>query len=134
MFEVSIRVIYGDTDQMGVVYYANYLRYFDQARSELFRFLGGSYRQMEEEGLMLPVVEAQCRYKAPAHYDDLLKLKIWVEEMERARVTFAYELRRDKEEALLAKGKTIHVCMSKNGRVTRLPDSVVRLVQQQCAA
>jgi len=131
MIEVSIRVIYGDTDQMGVVYYANHFRYFEHARGELFRSLGKSYRWMEEEGLRLPVVEAQCRYKAPARYDDLLKLRVWVEEIKRASITFAYELRRDNEEALLATGKTTHMCISKDGRVTRLPDSVARLLQQQ---
>ena len=129
MIEVSIRVIYGDTDQMGVVYYANHFRYFERGRSELFRCYGGSYRQMEEEGLKLPVVEAQCRYRAPAHYDDLLKLQVWVEELKRASITFAYELRRDNEEALLATGKTTHICISKNGRATRLPDSIARLFQ-----
>ncbi|MCL2012719.1 MAG: acyl-CoA thioesterase [Cystobacterineae bacterium] len=133
MIEVSIRVIYGDTDQMGVVYYANHFRYFEQARGELFRSLGGSYQQMEDEGFMLPVVEAQCCYRAPARYDDLLKLKVWVEEIKRASIVFAYELRRDKEEALLATGKTVHVCISKSGRAARLPDAAVRLFQQQRA-
>jgi acyl-CoA thioester hydrolase len=133
MIEVSIRVIYGDTDQMGVVYYANHFRYFEHARGELFRSLGGNYRQMEGEGFMLPVVEAQCRYRAPARYDDLLRLKVWVEEAKGVSITFAYELRRDNEEALLATGKTTHVCISKEGRVARLPDSIARLLQQQRA-
>ena len=70
MFQARVRVIYGDTDQMGVVYYANYLRYFEFARSELLRAHGRSYRDMEAEGLSLPVVEATCRYVAPARYED----------------------------------------------------------------
>jgi acyl-CoA thioester hydrolase len=134
MTEVSIRVIYGDTDQMGVVYYANHFRYFERARGELFRSLGGSYQQMEAAGFMLPVVEAQCCYRAPARYDDLLNVRVWVAELKRVKVVFAYELRRDKEEAVLATGKTTHVCVSKNGRATRLPDSIARLFQQQLAA
>ena len=72
MFQAQVRVIYGDTDQMGVVYYANYLRYFELARSELLRAHGKSYREMEAEGFSLPVVEATCRYLAPERYEDLL--------------------------------------------------------------
>ncbi|MCL2178317.1 MAG: acyl-CoA thioesterase [Proteobacteria bacterium] len=133
MIEVSIRVIYGDTDQMGVVYYANHFRYFEYARGELFRSLGGSYALMEEEGYMLPVVEAQCCYRAPARYDDLLKLKVWVAEIKRASIIFCYELRREGEGVLLATGKTVHVCISKEGRAVRLPDSAIRFFQQQSA-
>ena len=78
MFQARVRVIYGDTDQMGVVYYANYLRYFEFARSEFLRAHGRSYREMEAEGLSLPVVEATCRYMAPARYEDVLRVGIEV--------------------------------------------------------
>jgi acyl-CoA thioester hydrolase len=128
MFEARLRVIYGDTDQMGVVYYANYLRYFELARSEFFRAHGGSYVEMEASGLMLPVVEATCRYQAPARYDDLLVIGTEVQEVSRVRLTFAYQVTRDGETNLLCTGTTVHACMGKNGRPARLPDWVAKLV------
>ena len=78
MFQARVRVIYGDTDQMGVVYYANYFRYFEFSRSEFLRAHGRSYREMEAEGLSLPVVEATCHYMAPARYEDVLLVGIEV--------------------------------------------------------
>ena len=70
MFRYPLRVRYGDTDQMGVAYYANYLRWFEIGRAEMLRALGTSYREVEADGLSLPVVEARCRYHKPARYDD----------------------------------------------------------------
>ena len=128
MFEARVRVIYGDTDQMGVVYYANYLRYFELARSEFFRAHGGSYVEMETSGLMLPVVEATCRYQAPARYDDLLAIGTEVREVSRVRLTFAYQVTRVGETAVLCTGFTVHACLGKNGRPARLPEWVTKLV------
>ncbi len=130
MAEARIRVIYGDTDQMGVVYHANYFRYFEFARSEYFRSRGGSYREFEREGLMLPVVEATAHYKAPARYDDLLCVRIEVCDVKRASLAFTYELRREGESTpLLCTGRTVHACMNREGRPTRLPEALVRLLQ-----
>jgi len=128
MFQARVRVIYGDTDQMGVVYYANYLRYFELARSELLRAHGRSYREMEAEGLSLPVVEATCRYVAPARYEDLLLVGIEVPEVTRVTVTFRYEVTREGESAVLCTGSTVHACLGKAGRPARLPDWVAALV------
>lgn len=128
MFEARVRVIYGDTDQMGVVYYANYLRYFELARSELFRAHGGSYREMEASGLMLPVVEAICRYQAPARYDDALLIGTEVREVSRVTLTFGYRVTRAGETSTICTGTTVHACIGRNGRPARLPDWVVRLV------
>ena len=129
MVEAKLRVIYGDTDQMGVVYYANYFRYFEFARSEYFRALGGSYRALEKEGSFLPVVDAQCSYKASAKYDDLLVIRAQVGELKRASLTFTYEIRREGEDRVLCTGRTVHACVSREGRPVRLPDAVVRLFQ-----
>ena len=128
MFEARVRVIYGDTDQMGVVYYANYLRYFELARSEFFRAHGGSYVEMEASGLMLPVVEATCRYQAPARYDDLLLIGTEVSEVSRVRLTFSYRVTREGETVTICTGTTVHACIGKNGRPARLPDWVAKLV------
>ena len=128
MFQARVRVIYGDTDQMGVVYYANYLRYFEFARSELLRAHGRSYREMEAEGLSLPVVEATCRYVAPARYEDLLAVGIEVPAVTRVTLTFRYQVTREGESAVLCTGSTVHACLGRGGRPARLPDWVAALV------
>jgi acyl-CoA thioester hydrolase len=128
MFQARVRVIYGDTDQMGVVYYANYLRYFEFARSEILRAHGRSYREMEAEGLSLPVVEATCRYLAPARYEDVLLVGIEVPEVSRVTLTFRYQVTREGESAVLCTGSTLHACLGRNGKPARLPDWVATLV------
>ena len=126
--EVRVRVIYGDTDQMGVVYYANYFRYFELSRSEYFRQRGGSYIDVEKRGLMLPVVDALCSYRAPARYDDMLVVKCTVTRLKRASIEFSYEVRKDAEAAILCTGKTMHACINREGRPTALPEDVVKLL------
>lgn len=123
MHTTDIRVIYGDCDPMGVVYYANYLRYFEVGRGELMRALGRTYRQVEEGGLLLPVTEASCRYRSPARYDDLLHLETRVTRAHGARVCFAYTLTRDAG-AVLVTGATEHAVVNSDGRPTRLPDDL----------
>ncbi len=129
MVEARVRVIYGDTDQMGVVYYANYFRYFEFARSEYFRARGGSYRDFEGGGRFLPVVEASCSYRGSARYDDLLVIRTEVSELRRASLTFAYELRRQGEERILCRGKTVHACVGEDGKPVRIPEQLARLLQ-----
>jgi acyl-CoA thioester hydrolase len=120
MVKTEIRVIYGDTDQMGVVYYANYLRFFEAARNEFIRAKGLRYRDFEAEyGLLLPVVEAAVRYRQPARYDDLVTVEISLTEVRHASARFGYRLVRD--EALLATGHTVHACVDREGRVQRIP-------------
>ena len=133
MFQARVRVIYGDTDQMGVVYYANYLRYYELARSELLRADGKSYREMEVEGFSLPVVEATCRYLAPARYDDLLSVGVEVPAVSRVTLTFRYQVTREGESELLCTGSTIHACLGRSGRPARLPDWVAALVSPSTA-
>jgi len=128
MFQARVRVIYGDTDQMGVVYYANYLRYFELARSEFLRAHGKSYREMEAEGLSLPVVEATCRYLAPARYEDLLLVGVEVPAVTRVTLTFRYQVTREGEPEVLCTGTTVHACLARGGRPARLPGWVAALV------
>jgi acyl-CoA thioester hydrolase len=129
MVEARVRVIYGDTDQMGVVYYANYFRYFEFARSEYFRAHGGSYRDLERKGRFLPVVEASCSYKGPARYDDLLLIRTEISELRRASLTFAYELRRQSDERILCTGRTVHACVGPDGKPVRIPEQLATLLQ-----
>lgn len=106
------RVPYADTDQMGVVYYGNYLTYFERARNELMRERGCTYKECERGGWMLPVVHAEVDYKAPAKYDDLLEITAWVRSLRGVRLEIACEVRRSGEEKLLASGFTRHCFVS----------------------
>jgi|SRR5579871_4996237 len=128
MVEAKLRVIYGDTDQMGVVYYANYFRYFEFARAEWIRAKGGSYQQFESAGSLLPVVEATCKYRAPAKYDDLIVIATEVTEVRNASVAFKYEVRRDGRPEVLCTGSTLHACVGTDGRPKRFPESIARLL------
>jgi acyl-CoA thioester hydrolase len=125
---LRVRVSYRDTDQMGYVYYANYLVYFEMARTELLRNLGRTYRECEEEGVFLPVIEAQCKYNAPAHYDDLLEVHVRVTRWTRAAIDFEYSCRCQGDDAILVTGRTRHAFTNREGRVVRqghriLPDA-----------
>ncbi len=116
----EIRVIFGDTDQMGVVYYANYLRYFESARAAYWRGLGKSYRDLVEWGVALPVVEAHCRYIRSACYEDLLVVETTISEVRAASLRFAYRVKRDDD--VLAEGFTRHAVIGTDGKPRRLPD------------
>jgi acyl-CoA thioester hydrolase len=115
----QVRVIFGDTDQMGVVYYANYLRYFEGGRAEYWRQLGKSYKDLEAAGVALPVVEAHCAYRRPARYEDLLEVDTRVSELRAASLRFAYVVQRGGE--LLAEGWTRHAVIGVDGRPRPLP-------------
>jgi acyl-CoA thioester hydrolase len=118
----QIRVRYAETDGMGVVYYGNYLTWFEVGRADLLRQLGESYRKIEEtEKIHLPVIEAHCRYHKPARYDDLVDIVTRLSRPSRAQVRFDYELSRAEDGALLASGTTLHVAVGRDGRPCRLP-------------
>jgi acyl-CoA thioester hydrolase len=116
----TIRVRYADTDQMGVVYHANYLVWFEIGRTELIRALGVPYRALEEDGYLLPVVDVRCHYRQPARYDDLVRIETTLREMTRLRVRFDYRAIRDDDGALLAEGETHHVFIGIDGQPRRL--------------
>ncbi len=120
----QVRVRYAETDKMGVAYYANYFVWFEVGRCELLRALGGTYRDLENEGIMLPVVEAHCEFRAPARYDDDLEVSTRGLLRSRARVEFQYEVRRRGDDALLAIGHTQHAATDPSGRPTRLPTEI----------
>jgi acyl-CoA thioester hydrolase len=116
----QVRVIFGDTDQMGVVYYANYLRWFESARAALLRDRGLSGRHLVELGVAFPVAEAFCKYRRPAHYEDLLDVDIQVTELGHVRIRFGYQVRRGAE--LVADGYTVHACVNPQGKPVRIPE------------
>jgi acyl-CoA thioester hydrolase len=119
-----VRVRYADTDQMGVVYHSNYFVWFEIGRTDLLRAGGWTYREMEAEGLSLPVIEAHCDYKQPARYDDELDVRTTGELMSPVRVAFSYEVVRPADGELLATGRTVHATLDRTGRPSRLPDRV----------
>lgn len=109
---------------MGVVYYANYLVWFEVARADLLRGLGWTYREMEESGISLPVVEARCQYKAPARYDDeiVIRTEGWMRSP--VRMEFAYRIERAADGVLSASGLTMHAALGTDGRPCRLPGRI----------
>jgi acyl-CoA thioester hydrolase len=121
----TYRVIYGDTDQMGVVYYANYLALFERGRCEYMRSLAFDYAEFEREGFMLPVSEAYVKYRAPAKFDDLVTIEADITATTRVTATFAYRILRDT--TLLAEGTTTHACLTREGRPVRWPPSIRKL-------
>ncbi|MFI5369926.1 MAG: acyl-CoA thioesterase [Candidatus Eisenbacteria bacterium] len=130
MHRFSLRVRYGDTDQMGFAYYANYLRWFEIGRAEMMRDLGMSYQRVEDElGVTLPVVEAACRYRRPARYDDTVVIETAVADLKRASVRFAYRVVREDGE-LLAEGHTEHCFLTREGRPTRMPRELETLIER----
>lgn len=125
VFEHDIRVPYADVDQMGFVYYANYLVYFEMARSELLREVGLPYPDLEARGVLLPVVEAHCVYRRPARYDELIRVRSRCSAIRKTRLHIEYEVVRGDE--LLVSGHTEHVCMSREGKVSRLTPELLDL-------
>lgn len=125
----QVRVIYADTDQMGVVNNVVYLRYFEIGRAEWIRGRGRSYKQIEDDGYRLPVVEAHLRYREPARYDDLLDVEVQVDELRAASLVFRYAIRRHADRALLCEGHTKHACIDSDGKLRRFPDELVALLK-----
>ena len=122
----TYRVIYGDTDQMGVVYYANYLRWFEKGRSELLRQSGIPYVRIERLGMHFPVTEVSCRYFRSAHYDDLIKIETRLASLRRASLTFTYRVLREDQGTLLASGSSKHACVDDRGRIIRIRNDLMK--------
>jgi acyl-CoA thioester hydrolase len=119
-----LRVRYAETDKMGVVYYANYLVWFEVARADLLRTLGWSYREMEEAGIVLPVIEAHCEYQRPARYDDEIEVRTQGTMLSAVRMQFNYTIVRAADEVVAALGHTIHAAVDPSGRPRRLPERI----------
>jgi acyl-CoA thioester hydrolase len=120
----TVRVRYAETDKMGVVYYANYLVWFEIGRTDWLRDTGWSYRAMEDEGLALPVIEAHCEYRQSAKYDDELDVRTRAQRLSPVRIQFDYEVARRADGVAIASGHTVHATIDRQGRPVRLPDRV----------
>lgn len=122
--EERIRVRYGETDQMGHAYYANYLYWFEQARAAWCRDRGFTYKGLEEIGFFLPVVEVHARYRGEVKYDDWVTIKVWLQEIRRASIQFAYEVVNETSGKSVTEGYTWHVLMGLERKATSIPPQV----------
>ena len=117
----NCRVRYGDTDRMGYAYYANYLRWFEIGRSELFRDLGMTYREIEDKGILLPVAEAFCKYLTPARYDESIIIETTLDDKVKGAMKFDYLVLNEDGHTHIAEGYTKHPFVTPDGKVTRPP-------------
>src|SRR3954463_7266357 len=125
--QITFRVRYPETDAMGVVHHSRYLQYFEMGRVELLRASGYSYVKLEMEGIFFAVVKVECRYRAPARFDDELTLTTRIVKQTHVRIDHAYELRRG--QTLIAEANTTIACVGKDGQLTAIPEQIVRAGQ-----
>lgn len=125
----TVRVRYAETDQMGVAWHGQYFAWFEVGRTDLLRERGCTYRELEADGLRLPVIDAAAKYLRPARYDDLLEVRTRLSRLGGARVEFEYEVRRQGEEPPLATGSTAHAAVDPEGRPRRLPAELRRRLE-----
>ncbi|MFB0516319.1 MAG: acyl-CoA thioesterase [Candidatus Neomarinimicrobiota bacterium] len=125
-----LRVLYAHTDRMNVVYYSRYYEYFESARSALLRDIQFPYRQMEREGIFLPVVESHCRYYRPATYEDLLTIETRLEEEPKVKIRLSYRVYKDGEEQPIAEGYTVHSFVNQDRRPVEVPEAFLACVRK----
>ena len=124
-YTIEQRVRYAETDVMGVVYYGDYFTFFEVGRVELLRHRGHSYRELEDEGFLLPVVEASCRYFKPLRFDDMIRITATVGEIGRTKLEFHYEIK-NLDDELLTQGITRHACVNWDGKPVRIGGSLAK--------
>lgn len=122
--DLEVRVRYAETDQMGVAHHASYLVWFEAGRTEFIRARGRSYAQVEQGGWLLVVVEACCRYRRPARYDEVLIVRTGLRDLRPATLSFGYQVIRHADGELLAEGYTVHAAVDRTGRPRRIPDDI----------
>lgn len=130
VIDLKFRARYAETDQMGVIYYSNYLVWFEMGRAEYCRQMGFSYASLETDGYRLMVADVHCRYKSPARYDDTIRVETTIRELKKKTLTFDYKVFNDATERLLAQGYTKHVCTNHEQKLVRLPDTFVQCMTQ----
>lgn len=128
-FDFEYRVRYGDTDKMGISYYANYFVWFEAARTEYFRALGLPYTECEKKGYFLPVVETQAKYHAPSTYDDLVLVRTSVSEFRAATIRFEYQVINKSSQKILVTGYSVHVFVDRNMNPARVPEEILKAVK-----
>lgn len=133
LHETKIRIRYGETDQMGYVYYGNYAQFFEIGRVEMLRSLGVSYRELEDQGIMLPVVDLSVKYIKPALYDDLITIRTKINKVPSVKIHFDYEILNEAGQ-LLNKASTVLVFVKKeNMKPTSAPEILVQAIEEKLA-
>lgn len=127
--EIKTRVRYQETDQMGIVYYANFFTYFEMGRTEYLRSLGLPYSELEKEHIYFPVIETRCRFRSPAHYDDVLIVHTWISELKHASVEFSHKIIRESNNTLIAEGFSKLACLNASRQPTAMPERLRKLLQ-----
>ncbi len=130
---ITCRVLYADTDNMGLAYHANYFRWFELGRTEMFRQLGMPYKEIEARGVFLPVAECFCKFTAPIRYDELLTVDIALDPGVRAAMKFDYKVFSERNAALAAKGYTKHPFTDRDGKVIRPPKFLLNIIAGHAA-
>ena len=128
--KTTYRIIYGDTDKMGYAYNANYLRWFEMGRTEMFRSSGLTYKEIEEKGIFLPVSEVFCKFISPVHYDDLLIIETSLDSSLKAGMKFDYKIFVDYTKKPVATGYTKHPYVNLKGKVVRPPEFLAELIKK----
>ncbi len=128
--KTTIRVIYGDTDNMGQAYYGNYFSWFEIGRNEMFRSLGLTYKSVEERGIYLPVAEAHCKYSVAAQYDDVLVIETKLDTQIKGALKFDYKIFSKNGNTLIAEGYTKLACLNDIGKVVRPPDFIREVIHK----
>lgn len=121
--ETKLKVRYVETDQMGIVHHSNYYAWFEVGRTEFITATGMNYRNMEQQGVLIPLAESQCKYIQPAKYEDIVIIKTWIEKLSPVRAVFNYEVIREADNVILAKGSTIHAFVNKEFKITNIKKS-----------
>ena len=124
-----VRVRYADTDQMGVVYHARYLEWFEAARAEMLRDMGMVYKQLEQSGIYMPVVEAYCRYRKPVKYDELVRVRTALGDISRSKIRLDYEVQGERDETVRVEGYTVHCFMDESGKPRRASQELLSFFQ-----
>ena len=129
-FDAKVRVWYKHTDQMGICHHSNYICYFESARSDMMRSLGLSYAEMEARGVMMPILEVQSRYRKPAYYDEVLTIRVRIEEMPVTRIDFRYEIFNEAQELLNTGWTQLGFMDSTTRRPCRCPEWVLEKLRE----
>jgi acyl-CoA thioester hydrolase len=127
---VKIRVIFADTDAMGIVYHTNYIRWFEIGRNELFRDMHIRYTEIEEAGYNLPLTQVYCHYLLPTHYDDVVIVETEIEYLKWVSIKFTYQIWDEPRQNILAEGYTIHAFTDKSGKIIRIPQMIADKIRQ----
>ena len=130
-FETPIRVEYHHTDQMGIVHHSNYVKFFEVARTEWLRAAGLTYAEMERRGVMMPIVDVHVKYRMPAYYDEIIRVKVMVEQMPMARMTFNYEIHGEDGRDIASGSTTLGFIDSVTRRPQRAPQWLLEVLERE---